>query len=134
MSHYPVPPPLSTDSLYADRYCEENIYHLADLFVKQLSITRVWDVSVVFISNKSKAVRLTAIHVATATYAVSQVALWNQKLAESADCAVLWDYHVILVLRLRSEHRTARQDVHAWIYDYDTLLPKPCPLKGASPI
>jgi len=120
MSLHIVPPPLTPDSHYAGHYCEENIYHLADLFLKQPSIKDIWDVVVVFISNESKA-----------------VALWNQKLAGSPDYAIVWDYHVVLILRLRSEHGVTKgekaehtdtpdRDTEAWIYDYDTLLPKPC--------
>jgi hypothetical protein len=77
------------------------------------------------------------------THALSvQVALWYQKLAESADHAVVWDYHVVLILRLRSEHAAGSQtadpanaperDIKTWVYDFDTHLPKPCPWKGAS--
>jgi hypothetical protein len=79
------------------------------------------------------------------TYApFTQVALWNQKLAGSADSAVVWDYHVVLILRLGSDKgargETAdctatvgpERDLQTWIYDYDTILPKPCPWKGAS--
>ena len=64
MSLHIVPPPLTPDSHYAGHYCEENIYHLADLFLKQPSIKDIWDVVVVFISNESKAVRLPKIRVA----------------------------------------------------------------------
>jgi len=61
MSSSPAPPPFPPDSVYAGQYCEENIYHLADLFLKQPSIKDVWDVAVVFISNESKAVRLPTV-------------------------------------------------------------------------
>ncbi|KIM80796.1 hypothetical protein PILCRDRAFT_72747 [Piloderma croceum F 1598] len=116
-----VPPPFPPNSLYAEHYCEENIYHLADSFLRQPSIKDAWDIAVVFMSNESKA-----------------VALWNQNLAGSADHVIVWDYHVVLILRLRSDVGTGTTNCTvpegAWIYDYDTLLPKPCPWKGASPM
>jgi hypothetical protein len=48
----------------------------------------------------------------------------------------------MLILRLRSDVGVEtisctvvpEGDTEAWIYDYDTLLPKPCPWKGASPM
>jgi len=113
-----VPPPFPPDSYYTCYYCEENIYHLADAFLKQPSITDIWDVFVVFISNECKA-----------------VALWNQKLAGSADKAIIWDYHVVLVLA-RSEpvvpSDTQDRAAQTWIYDFDTFLPKPCHWRGKS--
>jgi len=109
-----VPPPFPPNSLYAGHYCEENIYHLAASFLRQPSIKDAWDITVVFMSNESKA-----------------IALWNQNLAGSADHAIVWDYHVVLILRLRSDQAVEdctvpESDIQAWIYDYDTLLPKPC--------
>lgn len=65
-----------------------------------------------------------------------QVALWNQKLAGTAEKAVIWDYHVVLLLRARrngqfAELAQAESNVpQSWIYDFDTLLPKPCHWKG----
>lgn len=53
-----VPPPFPPNSLYAGHYCEENIYHLAASFLRQPSIKDAWDITVVFMSNESKAVRL----------------------------------------------------------------------------
>jgi len=53
--------------------------------------------------------------------------------------SVVWDYHVVLILkaRLRSEYSaggesadTQEDNTEAWIYDYDTLLLKPCHWKG----
>jgi len=107
-------PSLPPDSRYARHYCEENIYHLAEWFLKQSFIKDVWDVAIVFISNESKT-----------------VALWNQKLG-SPEYAIVWDYHVVLILCPRPGHGGGtsddpeERDIEAWIYDYDTLLPKPC--------
>lgn len=56
-----VPPSLPPDSRYAGNYCEENIYHLAEWFLKQTFIKDVWDIVVVFISNEFKAVRVLCV-------------------------------------------------------------------------
>ena len=83
-----------------------------------------------------------------------QVALWNQKLGDSV---VVWDYHVILVLRakvpvvdtVRSESGTnsvtgilneridgGRDEDNrscvwtSWVYDFDSRLNMPCNIKG----
>ncbi|KAF7295055.1 Nt-Gln-amidase domain-containing protein [Mycena indigotica] len=59
------------------------------------------DASAVFISNEYKT-----------------VALFEQKQRLPV---VVWDYHVVLLLR--------DQDKREWIYDFDTCIPCPCPLK-----
>lgn len=59
-----VPPPLLPDHIYTSCYCEENIYLLAQAFLKQASAgadpndmwTAHWDMFVVFISNHHKTV------------------------------------------------------------------------------
>ncbi|CCM03693.1 uncharacterized protein FIBRA_05838 [Fibroporia radiculosa] len=73
---------------------------------------------------------------------VEQVALWNQKAHEDV---VIWDYHVVLVLRLRAHTQFRPEDPEpsagsesaswegeAWVYDFDTRLPIPCRCTGAS--
>ncbi|KAI0071812.1 hypothetical protein K474DRAFT_1686901 [Panus rudis PR-1116 ss-1] len=115
-------------------YCEENIYLLVQEFAKRAEEDPgkfPWEIYAVFISNDHKT-----------------VALWNQKLKEDV---VVWDYHVILVLRPRprpraqasrpdhacagtqeppdlvSPHlRSHDQDLETWIYDFDTRLTTPC--------
>lgn len=69
-----------------------------------------------------------------------QVALWQQQAGRPEDNLVIWDYHVIVVLRLRANYVTMQPSVSnelpelcvekSWIYDYDTLLPKPCRWQG----
>lgn len=111
-----LPPPLPPDALYTSCYCEENIYLLAQTFRNQLQHEEEvfpWDIYVVFISNDNKT-----------------VALWRQKARKEI---VVWDYHVILVLRPRlatcsSDNEdcpvnTAKHE--AWIYDFDTRLAVP---------
>nr|VWP00499.1 Mitogen-activated protein kinase (EC [Ganoderma boninense] len=80
------PPPLPPDSVYTSCYCEENIYLLAQNFLAEAhtqtsrGLAWPWEIYVVFISNRGKT-----------------VALWSQKLR--APQVVVWDYHVVLVLR-----------------------------------
>lgn len=61
-----------------------------------------------------------------------QVALWNQKLSEELGCPVIWDYHVVAVLRSRN----ISTSVQSWVYDFDTRLGIPVTfdskLKGAT--
>ncbi|TBU46969.1 N-terminal glutamine amidase-domain-containing protein [Dichomitus squalens] len=114
-----IPP----DSIYISCYCEENIYLLAQTFLAEAS-SRVapwpWEIYVVFVSNHGKT-----------------VALWAQKLRASD--VVVWDYHVVLVLRKAAngahpptrdspgdrEARDASAGASAWVYDFDTTLAVP---------
>ncbi|KAJ7109232.1 N-terminal glutamine amidase-domain-containing protein [Mycena epipterygia] len=92
-------PPSLPDTVKTPFYCEENIFLLCEAFILLQE-----EVSAVFISNELKT-----------------VALWNQKLSKDAHSVVVWDYHVVLLLRSR--------DGQNWIYDLDTRLAVPCPLK-----
>ncbi|KDQ33166.1 hypothetical protein PLEOSDRAFT_153172 [Pleurotus ostreatus PC15] len=70
-----------------------------------------------------------------------QVALWNQKLAHQDLYPVVWDYHVVMALRLRAAPSsevqqsegaddlgdTAGAICRCWVYDFDTRLGSPCP-------
>ncbi|KZT74009.1 hypothetical protein DAEQUDRAFT_661282 [Daedalea quercina L-15889] len=116
-----MPPPLPADSIYTSCYCEENIYILAQAFASKAEADAdwPWQVFAVFISNHGKT-----------------VALWSQKAREDV---VVWDYHVILVLRSRDHMQSKEQDPaqredgeqqaeaaeDAWVYDFDTRLPVP---------
>ncbi|KAK7689131.1 hypothetical protein QCA50_007822 [Cerrena zonata] len=117
-----APPPLPLDAIYTSCYCEENIYLLAETFARIAQRDKAafpWDVYVVFISNRDK-----------------MVALWCQKVRQDV---VVWDYHVILVLRPRSRslaeprvdldmHENAwPSDLVSWVYDFDSRLPAPVP-------
>jgi len=111
-----IPPVVPIGYSYTPYYCEENIYLLANTFSQDPSISQAWEISVVFISNRTKT-----------------VALWNQKLCVDPEYPVLWDYHCVLVLRSR-KHDTAsslgnsEQSSASWIYDYDSclsLMPQP---------
>ena len=60
-----------------------------------------------------------------------KVALWYQKAAQFEGDPAVWDYHVVLLLRPRQE--SAEYDrTMSWVYDFDTILPVPCPGQGKS--
>ncbi|KAJ4495624.1 N-terminal glutamine amidase-domain-containing protein [Lentinula lateritia] len=109
------PPELPQDAAYTSHWCEENVYLLIQSFSRDSSLSEDWDVFAVFISNHSKT-----------------VALWNQKLSEELGCPVIWDYHVVAVLRSRN----ISTSVQSWVYDFDTRLGIPVTfdskLKGAT--
>ena len=52
----PVPPIVPECTIYTSCYCEENVYLLAKAFLADPSITEIWDIFVVFISNETKMV------------------------------------------------------------------------------
>ncbi|KAM7538050.1 hypothetical protein Aperf_G00000069315 [Anoplocephala perfoliata] len=85
--------------VYTSQYCEENVYKFIE-HVKRADPSI--EVYVVFISNHSK-----------------KVALFFQKSGYSPDGVVVWDYHVIAVLRPQSKSRFQ-------VYDLDTTLEFPC--------
>ncbi|KII89001.1 hypothetical protein PLICRDRAFT_592736 [Plicaturopsis crispa FD-325 SS-3] len=112
-----APPAIPPGQPYTPYWCEENIYLLAHAFQGAQDVVDAWDVFVVFISNESKT-----------------VALWNQRAASAEGRPIVWDYHVILVLRPRSNPAavsasSADTDRRiSWIYDFDTTLtPVPLP-------
>ncbi len=85
-----------------------------------------------------------------------QVALWEQKAARQEGAPVVWDYHVILVLKVKgssfvtlrlnatSQGETEKirngdglevdasvGNVGNWVYDFDTsIIPVPCRWDG----
>ncbi|KAJ3864055.1 N-terminal glutamine amidase-domain-containing protein [Lentinula novae-zelandiae] len=86
------PPELPQDAAYTSHWCEENVYLLIQSFSRGSSLSEDWD--------------------------VFAVALWNQKLSEELGCPVIWDYHVVAVLRSRN----ISTSVQSWVYDFDTRL------------
>ncbi|KAF9646275.1 hypothetical protein BDM02DRAFT_3130510 [Thelephora ganbajun] len=107
---YPAVPPQAT---YTSCYCEENIYLLAASFLAIPDFRNSWDLSVVFISNRTKT-----------------VALWNQRPARAEGVPIVWDYHVVLVLRPLFSSRDDMDDgknsrTGSLIYDLDTTLDLP---------
>ena len=103
----PLVPSLPT--FYTASYCEENVYHLVKRFSDpEILDSRLWSVYVVFISNHNKS-----------------VVLWHQRASKFTEGSspVCWDYHVIAVLRPQECNKSKS----CWVYDFDTLLPRPCP-------
>jgi hypothetical protein len=80
---------------YQPLYCEENVWWLCQ--EARLSPLPRW---VAFVSNPAR-----------------QLPMWRQRAA-GGDGPVVWDYHVILVVR----------DGSLWVHDLDTTLPRPCRL------
>ncbi|KAF8868286.1 N-terminal glutamine amidase-domain-containing protein, partial [Gymnopilus junonius] len=106
---------LPPDSVYTSCYCEENIYLLSKSFFDDEEMRSLWEIYVIFVSNDNKT-----------------VALWHQKAARSTDAAVVWDYHVILILRSRKSRMKIErigEEQHSWVYDFDTRLLAPCQWK-----
>lgn len=81
--------------LYVACYCEENIWHLC-----QEKDFESFERKVVFISNPTRT-----------------CAFWNQRSRPAPDKAVIWDYHVILLLGRGGSWQ---------IFDLDTLSSAPC--------
>ncbi|EIW84991.1 hypothetical protein CONPUDRAFT_117353 [Coniophora puteana RWD-64-598 SS2] len=109
-----IQPPLLPNVLYTPYYCEENIFLLAEHFLRQDLVPLTWDVYVVFISNHTQT-----------------VAVWNQRVSPSPELPIVWDYHVVLVLKSRRTKisSSANLDGQTWVYDLDTLLNVPCSWK-----
>ncbi|KAG7092393.1 hypothetical protein E1B28_008750 [Marasmius oreades] len=101
----PLPPALPMEVQYTRFWCEENIYILARQFIQEIDSR--WKVFVVFISNTTKT-----------------VALLNQRSAMESQRPVIWDYHVILVLRYECA-RSKPCLVTSWVYDFDSGLDIP---------
>ncbi|KAJ3744587.1 N-terminal glutamine amidase-domain-containing protein [Lentinula detonsa] len=99
-----TPPELPQDAAYTPYWCEENVYLLIQSFSRNPSLSEIWEVFAVFISNHSKT-----------------VALWNQNLSKEPGQPVIWDYHVVAVLRPRK----FSSNLHSWVYDLDTRLDLP---------
>ena len=85
---------IKSNYLYTALFCEENIWHLTRSLIEQGIESK--DIKIVFITNKDK-----------------QIAVFNQ-CAAVENQAILWDYHVILMVKI--EHKPC-------IFDFDTRLP-----------
>ena len=82
------------DYYYTSLFCEENIWHLAQSLINE-SITES-AIHIIFLSNKNQ-----------------QIALFNQ-LSAAKEHAVIWDYHVVLVVKMKGSH---------YLFDFDSRLP-----------
>ena len=152
--HERSPPPVPPHAPYTGYYCEENIYLLAESFLEIPDFRESWDLAVVFISNSAKTasvlflLSLILSPFASDVAAVgaffysfppadgrnaprsTQVALWSQRAAREKGLPVIWDYHVVLVLRPLSSRQDDMGDggnshTGSWIYDFDTTLDLP---------
>ncbi|CAI2162745.1 12539_t:CDS:2 [Funneliformis geosporum] len=81
--------------IYTPCYCEENVYHLCKAFGK------LDDIYVCFISNENRS-----------------IPIWKQRASKFHDGIVIWDYHVILLVKEKSNPTK--------VYDLDTTLSFPC--------
>eukprot|EP00123_Amoebidium_parasiticum_P021139 comp6220_c0_seq1/m.2048 comp6220_c0_seq1/g.2048 ORF comp6220_c0_seq1/g.2048 comp6220_c0_seq1/m.2048 type:complete len:226 (-) comp6220_c0_seq1:50-727(-) len=100
-----IQPCLQRENLtYTACYCEENVWKLCEAIGKNMGEERLRDYTVCFISN-----------------AQQMTPIWCQKSSEVEDNLVVWDYHVVLIQE--------RDGEEAYIYDLDTTLPCPCPLR-----
>lgn len=70
------------DEAYHAHYCEENVYKLAYKYKNLICEGEEYDSYVVFISNDAK-----------------QTPLWEQNLAPAPGQPVVWDYHVVFMIR-----------------------------------
>ncbi|KAM3171836.1 hypothetical protein ACTXT7_015788, partial [Hymenolepis weldensis] len=85
--------------IYTSQYCEENVYKLIEFIKENRNPSEIY---AVFISNRSK-----------------KVPLFFQRNCRSSDGLAVWDYHVIVILRLNL-------DAQFQVYDLDTTLDFPC--------
>ncbi|KAI8342781.1 N-terminal glutamine amidase-domain-containing protein [Chlamydoabsidia padenii] len=89
---------------YTACYCEENIYLLCK-YIQQNYPSDLERCTVVFISNENES-----------------FPMWLQKSSQRPDQLVVWDYHVILLVKSNNDTESTN------VYDFDTTLPFPCPL------
>ena len=142
-----IPPRLPSNVTYTSCWCEENIYLLCQDFVQNhRSLRDLWEIFVIFISNSNKTVSdsmntiLEPGHLTCSLFLCGcfvKVALWYQKAARFEGDPVVWDYHVVLLLRPRqtveeSAKFNENDGTISWVYDFDTTLPVPCPGQGKS--
>jgi hypothetical protein len=119
---------ISDPNRYTSCYCEENIYILAKELLRERELAQCKEsessrgktcpeignnadqLFVVFISSVSKA-----------------TPIWCQRSQrDTPDTPVMWDYHVVLLLKKRSlYHTSTTSTIVSTIYDYDSTLPFP---------
>ena len=93
---------LKSDQRYTSCYCEENVWKLCDKIQKSKNLVRLQEEEktfVVFISNKKRT-----------------VPLWSQSASEDEEGLVIWDYHVIFVIK---------NELNSTVLDLDSSLPYP---------
>ncbi|KAJ1408740.1 N-terminal glutamine amidase-domain-containing protein [Ochromonadaceae sp. CCMP2298] len=93
---------LCLEPLYASHYCEENVYHLSVRYCALRETCPGSEGYAVFISNE-----------------LEQTPIWCQRMSDSPEEPVIWDYHVIFLLESGGA-------VH--VFDLDTTLSCPAAL------
>jgi len=86
-----------TSYLYAPRFCEENIWHLARVLIEQGQDPK--GLQILFLSNRDM-----------------QIVMAEQKEADKGRL-ILWDYHVVLLSEMEGE---------LYVFDFDSRLEFPC--------
>ena len=93
---------LKSDQNYTSCYCEENVWKLCDKIRNSKNLIRLHEEEktfVVFISNDKRT-----------------VPLWHQSASKQEEGLVIWDYHVIFIVK---------NQLNSTVYDLDTSLPYP---------
>ena len=93
---------LKSDQNYTSCYCEENVWKLCDKIRNSKNLFRLHEEEktfVVFISNDKRT-----------------VPLWHQSASKQEEGLVIWDYHVIFIVK---------NQLNSTVYDLDTSLPYP---------
>ncbi|KAG9057324.1 hypothetical protein FS842_007463 [Serendipita sp. 407] len=92
---------------YTHCYCEENVYLLGRLLLESATIDETeCEVFVAFISNETKSVLLCRAKDSTQEHLIPGYS------------PVIWDYHVILILRSTQKG--------CFVYDFDSRMPLGC--------
>lgn len=99
-------------SVYTSCYCEENVWWQCKQYMES---TAAFDPSIeafaVFVSNPTKT-----------------VAIFEQKSSSRDDGAVIWDYHVLFLVRSRiPSNETDTESNLVLFFDLDSRLAFPCP-------
>jgi hypothetical protein len=97
----------SRDALYCSHFCEENVWHLCQKFV----VTRD------YCNEKGESNADNAEEEGYAVIITSKsrmTPIWRQKLSQSPEKPVLWDYHVVFLV--------SRMGKSSVIFDHDTTL------------
>lgn len=100
---YVIITPLKDECTYTSCYCEENVWKLCE-YIKAHGEASLEEVYAVFISNERR-----------------MIPIWKQKSSDGKK-PVIWDYHVVLL------HESVERG-ECFLYDLDTVLPFPCPLR-----
>jgi hypothetical protein len=99
---------------YASHYCEENVYKLAERFNQHPEVTMAN-----YINEDGRNVKYKGYAVFLSSLEKA-VPIWNQKLGSGDDGLVVWDYHVVFLVKAIEAGETSQS---SFIFDFDTKLP-----------